>query len=78
MNLDQRCVQVGSHVAGIGLDDKLLNFKHSSPHFSGERTPEEAFPTSLQRLAECLRSLPCLFVADVGVADCRADILVAE
>jgi hypothetical protein len=25
MNLDQRCVQVGSHVAGIGLDDKLLN-----------------------------------------------------
>jgi hypothetical protein len=26
MNLDQRCVQVGSHAVGIGLDDKLLNF----------------------------------------------------
>ena len=46
--------------------------------FPVRRTPEEAFPTSLQRLAECLRSLPRLFVADVGVADCRADILVAE
>ena len=26
MNLDQRYVQVGSHAAGIGLYDKLLNF----------------------------------------------------
>jgi len=26
MNLDQRYVQVGSHVAEIGLNNKLLNF----------------------------------------------------
>jgi hypothetical protein len=42
----------------------------------GMSRPAAAF--SFQRLAECLRSLPCLFVTDVGVADCRADILVAE
>jgi len=33
---------------------------------------------SLQSLAERVRGLPRLFVADVGVADGRADILVAE
>jgi len=47
--------------------------------FSGEKNSGgEAFPTSFQSPAECLRRLPGLFVADVGVAHGRADILMAE
>jgi hypothetical protein len=40
------------------------------------RYPAECLP--LQSLTERLRRLPGLFVADVGIADCGADILVPE
>ena len=45
MNVDQRCFQVGSHVAGIGLDDKLLNF-NAQPRrmFSGEKNSGGSIP----------------------------------
>jgi hypothetical protein len=47
--------------------------------FSGEKNSGGgSVPTSLQRPTECLRSLPCLLVADVGVADRGANVLVAE
>jgi hypothetical protein len=41
----------------------------------GGVVPAAAF--SLQSVTERFRRLPCLFIA-MGIADCRADILVAE
>ncbi len=38
--------------------------------------PQAAF--SLQSVTERFRRLPCLFIADMGIAHGRADILVAE
>jgi hypothetical protein len=38
--------------------------------------PAAAF--SLQSVTERFRRLPCLFIADMGIAHGRADILVAE
>ena len=40
------------------------------------RPPAAAF--SLQSVTERFRRLPCLFIADMGIAHGRADILVAE
>ena len=48
---------------------------------SGHRdqvTGRARLPLSLQNPTQCLRRLPCLFVAHVGVADRGADIVVAE
>jgi hypothetical protein len=80
MNLDHRYVQVGSQVAGIGFNDKLLNINAQPPRmFSGKKNSGGgSVPTSLQSVTERLRRLPCLFIADMGIAHGRADILVAE
>jgi hypothetical protein len=42
----------------------------------GMSRPAAAF--LLQSVTERLRRLPCLFIADMGIAHGRADILVAE
>ena len=42
----------------------------------GMSRPRPAF--SLQSVTERFRRLPCLFIADMGIAHGRADILVAE
>ena len=42
------------------------------------RYPAECLPLLLQHLTERLRGLPRLFIADMGIAHGRADILVAK
>ena len=68
---------------------KVRQFAHYRSHLSEVRSnynkviivrgmsrPAPAF--SLQSVTERFRRLPCLFIADMGIADRRANVLVAE
>ena len=55
MNLDQRCVQVGSHVAGIGFNDKLLNFNAQlAACYPVRRTPEGSIHSNARLSASAI------------------------
>ena len=78
---DLNPIRAGRYRAGtvrvyLGAPARARSFPCLSPQ---KQSGQRQLPiTSLQSLAERLRSLPGLFVADVGVAHGGADIFVPE